>query len=92
MVGVEWDRVETLVEFLKAERPTELSVLKTTKRNIVIPPAQSVRVSCHVNNVGSIEDRIPVLFEPNLEWPWSDGLEVPETLTTISRGSRVNIQ
>ena len=91
MVGVERDRVEALVEFLKAERPTELSVLKTTKRDIVIPPAQSVRVSCHVN-VGPIEDRIPVLFEPNPEWPWSDGLEVPETLTTISRGSRVNIQ
>ncbi|CAB4003088.1 Hypothetical predicted protein [Paramuricea clavata] len=91
MVGVERDRAEALVEFLKAERPTELSVLKTTKMDIVIPPAQSVRVSCHVN-VGPIEDRIPVLFEPNPEWPWSDGREVPETLTAISRGSRVNIQ
>jgi hypothetical protein len=41
MVGVERDKVEALVEFIKAQGPTELSVLTTTKRDIVIPAAQS---------------------------------------------------
>jgi hypothetical protein len=36
--------------------------------------------------------RVPVLFEPNPECPWADGLEVPETLTVVSRGARVSIQ
>ena len=58
---------------------------------MVIPPNQSVRVSCHIS-IGPIAERIPVLFEPNPKWPWPDGLEVPETLTTVSTGSRVNIQ
>ena len=35
---------------------------------------------------------MPVLFEPNPECPWDDGIEIPETLTVISRGSRVNVQ
>jgi hypothetical protein len=33
-----------------------------------------------------------VLFEPQNGHGLINGLEVPETLTTISRGSRVNIQ
>ena len=33
-----------------------------------------------------------MLFEPNPECPWADGLEVPETLTVVSRGARVSIQ
>ena len=33
-----------------------------------------------------------VLFKPNPECPWVDGIEIPETLTIISRASRVTIQ
>ena len=83
--GVGRKNVEALVEFIIAEKPGDLSVLKTTKKDVVIPPKQSVRISCHVN-VGPIEDKLPVLFEPNPDWPWADGLEIPETLTTVSRG------
>ncbi len=66
-------------------------MLKTTKKDVVIPPNQSVRISCHVN-IGPIENRIPVLLEPKPECPWAVGLEISETLTTVSSGSRVNIQ
>ena len=58
---------------------------------MVIPPKQSVRVSCYIS-IGPIAERIPVLFGPNPKWPWPDCLEVPETLTTVSTGSRVYIQ
>ena len=90
-VGVDRGNIEALVDFIRAEKRTELSEIMTTKKDTVIPPNQSVRVSCHVS-IGSIAERIPVLFEPNPEWPWPDSLEVPETLTTVSRGSRFNIQ
>lgn len=82
LVGVGSDKVKALVEFIKAE----LSILKTTKKGIGIRPEQSVRISCHVN-VDAIEDRIPVLFEPKPEWPWAVGLEIPEALATVSKGS-----
>ncbi len=39
-----------------------------------------------------MDEPIPVLFEPNPECHWDDGIEIPETLTVISRGTRVNIQ
>ena len=50
-----------------------------------------VHIACHVN-IGPIESRVPVLFEPNPEHPWSDGVHVPQTLVTVSRGGRINIQ
>ena len=90
-VGVDRGNIEALVDFIRAEKPTELSEIKTTKKDTVIPPDQSVHVSCHIS-IGPIAERIPVLFEPNPKWPWPDGLEVPETLTTVSTGSRVDIQ
>ena len=49
LVGVDRDNVEALVDFIKAEKPSNLSMLKTTKKDVVIPPNQSVRISCHVN-------------------------------------------
>jgi hypothetical protein len=61
------------------------------KGDIVNQPGQSVKVVCHVD-VGPLEMRVPVLFEPNPECPWADGLEVPEKLTIVSRGARVSIQ
>jgi hypothetical protein len=61
------------------------------KGDIVNQPGQSVKVVCHVD-VGPLEMRVPVLFEPNPECPWADGPEVPETLTIVSRGARVSIQ
>ena len=90
MVGIKRDNVEALVNFIKAEKPCVLSVLKTTKRDITIPPNQETRISCHAN-IGPIEKVLPVLFEPELECPKASGLEISETLTTVSRGSRVNI-
>ena len=63
--------MEALVQFIKTEQPSELCMLKTTKRDIVIPQGQTVRVSCHVN-VGPLEERLPVLVEPNPECHWSE--------------------
>ena len=89
--NIERCKVEALVTIIHSEKTNPLCNVKTTKRDIVILPGQSVKVPCHVN-VGPLHGPIPVLFEPNPERPWDDGIEIPETLTVISRGSRVNIQ
>jgi hypothetical protein len=91
LMDIERAEVEALVAFLQSERTYDLCNVKTTKRDIVIQPGQSVKVVCHVD-VGPLEMRVPVLFEPNPECPWAVGLEVPETLTVVSRGARVSIQ
>ena len=89
--SVDRDNIEALVKFVNTEKSEELSAVKTSKRDISIPAGQWVQVACHVN-VGPVERRVPVLFEPNPEHPWPDGLDVQETLVTVSRGGRVRIQ
>ena len=91
LMDIERAEVEALVAFLQSERTCDLCNVKTTKRDIVIQPGQSVKVVCHVD-VGPLEMRVPVLFKPNPECPWVVGLEVPEALTVVSRGARVSIQ
>ena len=89
--NIERSKVEALVTIIHSEKTNPLCNVKTTKRDIIILPGQSVKVPCHVN-VGPLYGPIPVLFEPNPECPWDDGIEIPETLIVISKGSRVNIQ
>ncbi|CAB4015636.1 Hypothetical predicted protein [Paramuricea clavata] len=91
LMDIERAEVEALVAFLQSEKTYDLCNVKTTKQDIVIQPGQSVKIVCYVD-VGPLEMRVPVLFEPNPECPWADGLEVPVTLTGVSRGARVSIQ
>ena len=59
-VGGDRGNIEALVDFIRAEKPTKLSEIKTTKIDTVIPRNQSVCVSCHVS-IGPIAERIPCL-------------------------------
>ena len=88
--NIERCKVEALVTIIQNTKSNELCNVKTTKRDIIISPGQSIKVSCHVN-VGPLDGPIPVLFEPNPECPWDDGIEILETLAVISRGSRVQV-
>ena len=89
--NIERCKVEALVTIIHSEKTNPLCNVKTTKSYLINLPGQSVKVPCHVK-VGPLHRPIPVLFEPNPECLWDDGIEIPETLTVISRGSRVNIQ
>ena len=49
LMDIERAEVEALVAFLQSERTYDLCNIKTTKRDIVIQPGQSVKVVCHVD-------------------------------------------
>ena len=85
--------VNALIGLIRTNTPSELCSVKVTKRNVIVPKNETIAVTCSVNT-GPTESRLPVLFEPDVESPWSSGLEVPETLVTIRGGasSPVRIQ
>ena len=84
---------QALVNFIQEAKEVELCSVKTTKRNVIIPKGETVKIPCRVNT-GPVERRIPVLFEPEATAPWPSGLEVAESLLIIDRGksSQVNIE
>ena len=82
-----------LVNFIENLNQEELCFLKTTKRDITLPPKESQRVTCRANT-GPVERNTPVLFEPDETSPWPNGLDISETLLTVKRGksSQVDIE
>lgn len=64
------------VNFIHRLNQEELCPIKTTKRDIILPPKQSQRVTCRANT-GPVGKPTPVLFEPDEANPWPSGLEVP---------------
>jgi len=67
-------------------------VLKSDKRNLRVPRGQAVTVPYKIN-CGPLEERIPVLFEPDPGMSWPADFEVVDQLHALPRGSprRVNI-
>ena len=53
---------ESLVNFIHAEKPQELSNVKTPKHHVTIPAGVQVSVKCNMDQVVS-EEKIPVAFE-----------------------------
>ena len=82
--------------FVESKRVPPLSsnavIVKSRKRDIVIPRGQSVIVSCRAA-IGS-DSKIPILFELDTNHSWPSGLEIPETQVTVAGGStcRANIR
>lgn len=66
----------------------DLCNVRTIKGDMVI--LQTVSVPCRANT-GSVERKMPVLFEPDME-QLPSGLQISDTLLSISRGtsSRIN--
>ena len=55
--------MESLVNFIHAEKPQELSNVKTPKHHVTIPAGEQVSVKCNMDRV-VFEEKIPVAFEP----------------------------
>ena len=85
------DKVESLVSFIQTPSQEQLCVIKTAKQDVVIPSNTTVRVKCRANT-GPVEERIPVLFEPNVEPSWPSGLQISEELLSIPRGSSCQVR
>lgn len=80
------EHVTAIVEQVSTT-PVDEYMVKTKRERINIPKRTSVRVECHVNMDSPCEDKI-LLFEPNANPHWTEGLELCEMLVTVNKGSR----
>ena len=77
------------VNFIESLNQEEFCCIKTTKRDTTIPPKQSLRVTGRAG--GPVGGPTPVLFEPDETNPWSNGLEISETLLTVKKGKSTQV-
>lgn len=69
----------------------QLCLVKTCKKDVVIPQGKSVKVSCRVNT-GPLDKPTPVLFEADENGQWPSGLQVSDTLLTAMAGKSCRVQ
>lgn len=76
-----------IINFIKSANQTkhELCVVKTNKRNSVIPQSGTAVIACRANT-GYIDTATPALLEPEISDNLPSGLEIQETLVTLQRG------
>ena len=74
-----------LVDIVNGVNHDELCLVKTCKKDVVIPQGKSAKVSCSVNT-GPLSQPTPVLFEADENGQWPSGLQVSDTLLTVMAG------
>ena len=86
------EKAEALVNLIHSiEETSELCSIKTGKRNIVIPKDSSKVIVCRMNG-GPFDQSQPVMFEPDEEQMWPEGLEFTDSLHSLHRGSSARIK
>lgn len=87
------DMVTALIDLVQKSSTENLCMLRSSKKDVTVPPGQTVRIPCRVD-CGPLERKTPVLFEPVQDSIWPVGLEVSERLLTLPAGlpHRVNIE
>ena len=83
--------VDNLVELIQEDTPDCLGVVKTIKRDLLIPANSERSVPCRVKT-GYIDRTLPVLFEPDESTKLSTGLDLHETLTSVKKGAKAVVQ
>ena len=84
--------VDALVNFINCGTSDYLCHVRTGKRSVVIPKSRTVYVSC-CSRTGTVDDKLPVLFEPLESSEIPEGLVLQDSLLFVKRGntSRVKI-
>ena len=93
LIGVNVRNATALVDLVNGITHSELCIVKTCKKDVVVPRGESVKVSCRVNT-GPLDQPKPVLFEADENGQWPFGLQVSDTLLTATAGksSRVEVE
>ncbi len=79
-------KLKSLVNMIrKVQQKSVSAVVTCNKKKIVIPKNCQRKIKCKSELVGSMERATPVYFEPSINAAWADGLEVPETVTSIKK-------
>ncbi|KAL1249455.1 hypothetical protein QQF64_020460 [Cirrhinus molitorella] len=82
-------KVQTFIKLVSAQSACEYTV-KTTKGNVNVPKRSIMQVSCGVYMQPVKEDSV-LIFEPDVNPCWTDGLEFTESLVRLKRGAPTNI-
>ena len=64
--GSSSSNLNALVNFIRAKSVDEICVVKNGKRNINVPSGHTVIVPCGINT-RLIDEKTPVMFEPDVE-------------------------
>lgn len=83
------DQAQAFVQQLSIEQRSEYAV-KTKKERINIPKHMSVKVECYVQMPSPQEDTT-LIFEPDVNPRWTEGLEICDTLVRVSKDNRPSI-
>ena len=69
----------------------QFGTVKIPKKDLKIPKGQTMSISCRANYF-SMEDKMPVLFEPVEDSNLPDGLHISEKLTVVNRGNSCRLK
>lgn len=82
-------KVQTFIQLVSAESPCEY-IVKTTKVHVNIPKQSTVQVSCRVY-MQPVKEDSTLIFEPDVNPQWPDGLEFTDSLVRLKKGAPTNI-
>lgn len=92
--ALETSQIQALIDLVRVERSHEHTV-KTTREKVVIPQLTSLQVVCRVSTKPWEEDTT-LMFEPDVDPQWPEGLEFKETVVQLKQGDppyiMVNVQ
>ncbi|GAA6090442.1 uncharacterized protein LOC121887483 [Tachysurus ichikawai] len=82
-------KVQTFIHLVSAESSCEY-IVKTTKVHVSIPKRSTVPVSCRVY-MQPVKEDSTLIFEPDVNHQWPDGLEFTDSLVRLKKGAPTNI-
>ena len=59
---VKQENITALVQFIQTTTDSDICSVKTTKRDVVIPSGETVKITCRANTRSIRGNKIPVLF------------------------------
>lgn len=77
------ENVTTFVDLVTAEKSCDY-IVETAREKVIVPKHTSVLVDCKVK-IRPVNMDIILLFEPEINPQWADGLELCETLITLKK-------
>lgn len=78
------ENVTTFIDLVTAKQSHDF-VVRTTKEKVIVPKHTSVQIDCKVQTRPLKKDTT-LLFEPDINPQWAEGLEFCETLVGLRRG------
>lgn len=88
--GFEMDHARVFVEQVSAKQQLHEYVVKTTREQVHVPKRTAVKVDCRVLTA-PLQDETTLIFEPNVDHQWPEGLEFTDALVTLRKGEKTFI-